>query len=173
MGLAKQIAGMRPVAIGLTLAAAMFVGGLCSGLALAQDGAAVVDKRQDHMKAQSKDLVAVRAFLQDKSDLAAAQAAGADLAKRVGEIPGLFPKDTGMVQFPSKSNAKPEIWTEGSKFVAQQKAALSKAEALNTALKGGDKAVISTAFDATIKGGLFNAENACGGCHVPFQEKNT
>ena len=173
MGSATQIVGMRPVAVRLTLAAAMLASGLCSGIALAQDGAAVVDKRQEHMKAQGKDLGAVRAFLQDKGDLAAAQAGGADLVKRVGDIPGLFPKDTGMVQFPGKSNAKPEIWTEGAKFLAKQKAALSKAEALNTALKGGDKAEIATAMDAVIKGGLFNAENACGGCHVPFRENKT
>jgi cytochrome c556 len=171
MGSSKQTAGMKSVAIWLAFAAAMFVGGLCSGIALAQDGAAVVDKRQDHMKAQRKDLLAVRAFIVDKGDLAAAQAGGADLAKRVGEIPGLFPKDTGMAEFPGKSSAKAEIWTEWDKFLAGQKAALSKAEALNTALKGGDKAVIATAFDAMIKGGLFDAGNACGGCHVPFSEK--
>jgi len=155
----------------LALAVAVLVIGLYSGLARAVDGAAVVEQRQAHMKGQGKDLGAIKAFLDGRADLAAAQAAGADLVKSVEAIPGLFPKGTGMVEFPGKSAAKPAIWTEPGKFTAAAKNAVTKAKALDAALQGGNKAAITTAFAGMIKGGWYDAGNGCGGCHVPFREK--
>jgi cytochrome c556 len=117
------------------------------------------------MKAQGKDMAAIKAYVDDKGDLPAAQTAGADLVQQVGKIPTLFPKDTGMTQLPGKSYAKPVIWTESDKFAAAQKAAAEKAEALNTALKSGDKAKITAAHADMGK--------SCGGCHEPYREKKT
>src|SRR5262245_36102177 len=125
---------------GLALAACLF-----SGVARADD-AATVENRQGVMKAQGKDMGAIKAFTEDKGDLAAAQAAGADLVTQVGKIPELFPKGTGMEAFPGKSYAKPVVWTDWDKFTAQAKIAAEKAAALNAALKGGDKAAITAAF---------------------------
>jgi cytochrome c556 len=144
--------------------AAIVAAGLCSGAARAQDAAAQVEARQAVMKAQGKDAGAIKAFTEDKGELAAAQAAGADLVTQIGKIPTLFPKGTSMADLPGKSYAKPVIWTEMDKFNAAAKTALTKAEALNVALKGGDKAAITAAF-----GDL--GKNGCGACHEPYREK--
>jgi cytochrome c556 len=143
---------------GIVLAA-----GLYAGVARADD-AAIVDTRQGVMKSQGKDITAIKAYIDDKADLASAQAAGADLVTQVGKIPDLFPKGTGMAEFPGKSWAKPAIWTDGDKFTAQEKTSADKAGVLSTALKGGDKAVITAAFGDMGK-------NGCGACHEAYREK--
>lgn len=146
------------------LAAICVLGALgVASAALAQDGEAVIAKRQDAMKAQGKDLGAVKAFIDGKGDLAAAQAAGDDLAKRMTEILGLFPEKTGMAEFPGKSYARPVVWSDWDKFKAAQSNADQKAVALVSALKTGDKAKIEAAFGDMGK-------NGCGGCHTTFRE---
>jgi cytochrome c556 len=115
------------------------------------------------MKGQGKDLGAVKAFLDGKGDLAAAQTAGDDLAARMTQVLGLFPPKTGMAEFPDKSYARPVIWSEWDKFTAAQTNADQKAVALASALKTGDKDKIGAAFGDMGK-------NGCGGCHTPFRE---
>lgn len=132
-----------------------------AGAALAQE--AVVTNRQDAMKAQAKDLGAVKAFIDGKGELAAAQSAGDDLTKRMTEIPDLFPPRTGMAEFPGKSYARPVIWTDWDKFKEAQSNADQKAVALAAALKSGDKAKVEAAFADMGK-------NGCGGCHTTFRE---
>src|SRR5262249_45287126 len=149
---------------GFVFAAAIAACGLEIGAAYAQDAMKVVQDRQALMKRQSEALKAVKAYIDDKGDIAAARTAGTDLAMAVKMIPAAFPKDTGMQQFPGKSGAKPAIWTEWDKFSAAAKAAEGKAEALNTALKGSDKAAIQAAFGEVGK-------NGCGAWHSPFREK--
>jgi cytochrome c556 len=148
----------------IVLAAAIVAGSMYCGTARAQDAAAQVEARQAVMKAQGKDAGAIKAYIDGKSDLAAAQAAGADLVTQVAKIPTLFPKGTSMADLPGKSYAKPAIWTEMDKFNAGAKVAQTKAEALNAALKGGDKDAITAAFGDMGK-------NGCGGCHEPYREK--
>jgi cytochrome c556 len=147
----------------IALFAVTLIAGLYGSVARADD-AAVLDGRSATMKAQGKDMGAIKAFTEDKGDLAAAQAAGADLVTQVGKIPDLFPKDTGMTAFPGKSYAKDAVWTDWDKFLAAAKTASAKADALNAALKGGDKAAITAAFGDMGK-------NGCGACHEPFREK--
>ena len=147
----------------VALSAIVLVAGFYAGAARADD-AATLDTRTATMKAQGKDMGAIKAFTEDKGDLAAAQAAGADLVTQVSKIPDLFPKNTGMTAFPGKSYAKDAIWTDWDKFLAAAKTAAAKADALNTALKGGDKAAITAAFGDMGK-------NGCGACHEPFREK--
>ena len=147
----------------IALSATVLVVGLYAGSARSED-ATLLDNRTATMKVQGKDMGAIKAFLDDKGDLAAAQAAGADLVTQVGKIPDLFPKNTGMTAFPGKSYAKDAIWTDWDKFLAAAKTASAKADALNTALKGGDKTAITAAFGDMGK-------NGCGSCHEPFREK--
>ena len=137
--------------------------GIYAGVARSDD-TAVLDGRIAVMKAQGKDMTGIKAYIDDKADLASAQAAGADLVLQVAKIPDLFPKGTGMAEMPGKSYAKPEIWANWDKFLAQAKTANEKAVALNAALKGGDKAAITAAFGDMGK-------NGCGACHEPFREK--
>ena len=157
---------MKSRTIVVALAVALGVAWVGAGTSWAQDAMATITKRQDHMKAQGKSLGAVRDFTQDKGDLAAAQAGGAQLVQSIAAIPSLFPQKTSMTEFPGKTRAKPEIWAQWDKFNDATKAASAQAEALNTALKGGDKAAITAAFGAMGKDG-------CGGCHTPFREKKT
>ena len=89
--------------------------GLFAG-AVRADDAAVIDNRQAVMKSQGKAMTAIKAFLDDKADLASAQAAGADLVTQVAKIPTLFPKGTGMAEYAGKSWAKPVVWTDADKF---------------------------------------------------------
>src|SRR5712691_2044480 len=146
------------------LAAALGIVWVGVGTAWAQDAMEIITKRQDTMKAQGKAFGAIKAFTEDKGDLAAAQAGGADLQKSLPTIPSLFPQKTGMAEYPGKSYAKPEIWAEWNKFNDAVKGAQAKADALNAALKSGDKAAITAAFGAMGKDG-------CGGCHTPYREK--
>jgi len=144
-------------------AAVICAAGIYAGVARSDD-TAVLDGRIAVMKAQGKDMTGIKAYIDDKADLASAQAAGADLVLQVAKIPDLFPKGTGMAEMPGKSYAKPEIWADWDKFLAQAKTANEKAVALNAALKGGDKAAITAAFGDMGK-------NGCGACHEPFREK--
>jgi|SRR5579862_4774321 len=146
---------------------------LYAGIAIADD-ASTIEERQAFMKAQSKDLGAIKAFTEDKGDLAAAQAGGADLVTRIPKIPDLFPQGTGMDAYPGKSYAKPAIWTDHDKFLTADKHALALAEALNAALKSGDKTAITAAFgDMTRDFWGTNSPNpgACGSCHGTFTQK--
>lgn len=157
----------------ITLSATVLAVGLYAGSARSDD-TKIIEDRQAFMKAQSKDLGAIKAFTEDKGDLAAAQAAGADLLARIPKIPDMFPKGTGMDAYPDKSYAKPAIWTDNDKFLAADKSALAAADALNTALKGGDKAAITAAFGNMTRDfwGLSSQNpGACGGCHQSFTQK--
>lgn len=147
----------------VALAGIVLTVGLYAGAARSDD-AALIDARQTVMKSQGKDMTAIKAYIDDKADLASAQTAGADLVAQVAKIPELFPKGTGMDAYPGKSYVKPAVWTEWDKFSDQAKTASDKAVALNTVLKGGDKAAITAAFGDMGK-------NGCGACHEPFREK--
>ena len=152
---------MKASTVALALGLAMAASGV--SVALAQDALQIIDQRQNAMKAQGKANAAIKAYTEDKGDIAAARAAGAELVKIVPQIPGLFPQKTGMAEYPGKSYAKPEIWAQWDKFVAQVNVANQRANELNAALAGGDKAAITAAFGAMGKDG-------CGGCHTPFRQ---
>jgi cytochrome c556 len=144
------------------------VGVVCLGVGAtwAQDAKAVIDQRQDTMKAQGRALAAVRAFTEDKGDLAAARAGGADLVRLTNNLPSLFPQRTGMAEYPGTSYAKPDVWAQWEKFNEAATTAHQRALALNTALQGGDKAAITAALQAM-------SQQGCGGCHTPFRERKT
>jgi cytochrome c556 len=155
---------MKVPTVAFALAVAVAAGGY--GVAMAQDALQVIEKRQDAMKAQGRATAAIKNYTEDKADLAAARAAGAELAKIIPQIPTLFPQKTGMAEFPGKSYAKPDIWAQWDKFVAAVNVANVKANELNAALTSGDKAAITAAFAAMGKDG-------CSGCHTPFRERKT
>lgn len=132
--------------------------------AVAVDVDAVVKERQATMKQQGKDMGAVKAFLDGKSDQTAALAAATDLTRTTQKIPELFPPGTDKPSPSGDYAPKPAIWTNWSKFIDAQKAAAAKADALVAAVKAGDKAAIQTAFADLGK-------NGCGNCHTNFREK--
>jgi cytochrome c556 len=146
-------------------AAALVLGGVGATVAFADD-AKIVEDRQAAMKGQGKYMEAIKAFTEGKGELPAAQTAATDLSQAIGKIAPMFPAGTGIDKMPGKSWAKPAIWSENDKFLAAQKNAQTKADALAAAVKGGDKAAITTAFGDMGK-------NGCGGCHGDFREKKT
>ena len=150
--------GVIGAALGIAL------GGI--GASWAQDANQVIAQRQDLMKSQGKATAAIKAYVEGKGDLAAAQAAGADLVRTTGSIPSAFPQNTGMDQYAGKTYAKPDIWAQWDKFTQAANGAHERATALNAALQGGDKQAIAAAFEAMGKQG-------CGGCHTPFRQPKT
>ena len=147
--------GVLGAALGLVLVGA--------GASWAQDLQTAIKQRQDLMKQQGRDLTAVKAFLDGKGDQAAAQAGADDLMRTLPQIPAAFPQKTSSAEYTGQTRAKPAVWAEWDKFVAAQQNALSKAQALDAAVKTGDKAQIQTAFADMGKKG-------CNGCHDTFRE---
>jgi cytochrome c556 len=156
----------------MAASAGLFMVALAAVPASAQHAAAVIDQRQEAMKAQGRSLGAIRAFLEDRADLRSAQAAGAQLAQSLQAVPSLFPQRTSMAEYPGKSFAKPEIWAQWDRFNAAGQAAVAQAQALNTALQGGDKAAITAALGNLARDipGTTQNPGGCGGCHAPFRE---
>lgn len=136
---------------------------LSSGLAaLAQDKEKVIAERQEAMKGQGRDLVVVRNYVRGEADQAAALAAVDAAKKSVERLPPLFPPGTGIGQVKVKTHAKPEIWQQHDKFVADYKTVLGQLDQLAAAVKTGDKAKVKTVFDEI---------KYCDACHATFRAK--
>ena len=149
----------------LLVIGALFAVGAAAPLAtLAQDKAKVFKDREALMKQQGADLGAVKGYLDDKNDLAKAQAGASNLLVTMKKIPDVFPQGTAGGDPEGKYGAKAEIWTDWNGFLATRDAAAQKAEALNVAVKTGNKEQIQTAFNELGK-------NGCGGCHGKFREE--
>src|SRR5258708_24712504 len=108
------------------------------------------------MKQQGGDLGAVKAFLDDKGDLAKATAGAADLPQTMKKLPDVFPPGTEGPNPEGKYAPKAEVWSDWKGFLAARDVAAEKTEILVTAVKGGDKAKIQEAFADLGK-------NGCGG----------
>lgn len=132
--------------------------------AVALDTAAVVKERQATMKQQGKDLGGIKAFLSGKADQATAQAGADSLTQTTRKIPSLFPPGSDQSSPDGKFQPKAAVWQDWDKFLAAQKQAVAKADALLAAVKTGDKAAIQAAFADLGK-------NGCGNCHTNFREK--
>ena len=132
----------------------------------AMDGSQVIEDRAALMKRQGKDLGVVKAYFTGKGDQAAAAAAANDLSRTTRKIPDLFPPGSDAASPDGKYAPKREIWSQWGKFLAAQKNAAAKADALLAAVTNGGKAEIQAAFADLGK-------NGCGGCHENFRKKLT
>ena len=132
--------------------------------ALAVDKDQVIKDRQALMKEQGADAGAVKAFLDDKGDLAKATTAAANLVVTMKKIPDVFPPGTEGPNPEGKFAPKPEVWSDSKGFLAARDLAAEKVAVLVTAVKGGDKAKIQEAFADLGK-------NGCGNCHSKFREE--
>jgi cytochrome c556 len=151
---------LKLLAIGLAFA----IGAMAPLGAGAQDKAKVFKDREALMKQQGADLGAVKGYLDDKNDLAKAQAGADDLILTMKKIPDVFPPGTAGGDPEGKYAAKPEIWSDWNGFLAARDAAAQKAQTLVAAVKTGNKEQIQTAFAEMGK-------NGCGGCHGKFREE--
>lgn len=133
---------------------------------LAATPAETVKLRQDTMKQLGGHMKAIKAFA-TRGDGSAE-----DVAKRAGEIgeiaakiPTLFPEGTGMDEVKDpKNGAKPEIWLDWDNFQKAASALGNESKALAMAAEGGDRAVITAAFQSM-------GQNACGSCHKLYRVK--
>ncbi len=132
--------------------------------ALAVDKDQVIKDRQSLMKEQGGDLGAVKAYLDDKGDLAKATTAVANLTQTMKKIPDVFPPGTEGPNPEGKYAPKAEVWSDSKGFLAARDTAAEKVTVLATAIKGGDKAKIQEAFADLGK-------NGCGACHGKFREE--
>jgi len=148
----------------LALGAVLAIVAAGSTTALAVDKEQVIKDREALMKEQGGDMGAVKAYLDDKGDLAKATTGAADLVQTMQKIPDVFPPDTQGPSPDGKYLPKAEIWSDWNGFLATRDAAAQKANALLAAVKGGDKAAIQTAFGDMGK-------NGCGACHGKFREE--
>ena len=153
----------------LSLTKSRLLGGLLTialaglaAVAFAQDKDAVIKGRADAMKQQLKDVLSVKAYLDDKGDLAAAQAGATNLVPEIKKIPDLFPPGTSGPDPTGKCAAKPEIWSDRNKFLAAQKTVGDKVDALVVAVKGGSKDAIKVAYEDL---------GVCKDCHTTFRER--
>jgi len=137
----------------------------CALSASAQDKEAAVKERQATMKRQGADLKYIADFAKG---LAGDEAGAIDKAKDLlaidPRILDLFVSGTSSADFPGKSNAKPEIWSDWDKFKAIPPVLQAAEMKLVDAVTGGDKAAIGAAI-----GGV--GKNGCGACHSAFREK--
>ncbi len=155
---------MRHLArLGFVAATAAAIGfGAVSGMA--EDKEAVIKERRDTMKRQGEDFKAVQDYVKGEGDQATALARINDLLTINARIVDLFQPGTSMADFPGKTGAKPEIWTEWDKFQKIPPVLKSEEEKLAQAVKSGDKQAAAAQLAATGK-------NGCGACHTTYREK--
>ena len=145
------------------LVAAMVVlatAGIGADAASAQDKERVVAERQEAMKQQGREMVAVRNYIQGKGDQGAAIAAMDALQKSVPKVPEWFPAGTGIGEVSVKTRAKPEIWQEHDKFVAADTTVIGQIAALDAAVKSGDRPKIEA---------VYKEIGFCSACHDTFR----
>src|ERR1700757_3796896 len=140
----------------LAFAVVVAVSDLTAGTALSQDKEKIVTERQEAMKQQGREMVAVRNYFQNKGDQAAAIAAMDGLQKSLPMVVDWFPPGTGIGEVSVKTRAKPEIWQEHDKFLAADRTVIGLVAQLDTAVKSGDKAKVEAAF---------NEVKFCAACH--------
>jgi cytochrome c556 len=151
MGLSKKL---------LAAIIVLSIGGLGTTAALSQDKDKAISERQEAMKQQGREMVAVRNYAEGKGDQAAATAAIQSLTKSIPKVPDWFPPGTGIGDVTVKTRAKPEIWKEHDKFLAADKAVAGQIASLDAAVKGGDKTKVAA---------LFKEIGFCTGCHDTFR----
>ena len=156
----------KSLQFGAAAAAVAVVIGMGAVATMAEDLAAVVKERQGLMKQQSDDLKVIKAYIDGGTDQAAAVEKAKSLTAISAKLPEVWPAGTSSKDFPGKSNAKPDIWQDMTKFKATLATVKAADEKLLEALEKGDRAAAGAAF-----GDL--GKNGCGACHGSFREKLT
>ena len=130
----------------------------------ALSGEAAIKARQEAMKANSKDMKIIQAFVKDgKGSAADVAKAATEIAEASKKIPSLFPKGSGRGEFPDKvTRALPAIWKDWAGFEKAANTTVSEAQKLASVAKDGDKDAIAKQVAALSK-------NGCGGCHNTYR----
>jgi cytochrome c556 len=149
--------------VALSVAALAVGGAALVSPAAAQDDP-VVKQRQAVMDSNGAQVYRVIPdFVRSGKGTAEDVAKGAAIiVENSKKLPTLFPAGTSVADLPGKTRAKPEIWQDKAKFEAIAKTMGERAEALEAAAKGGDKAKIGEAYTALNRDG-------CNACHNAFR----
>lgn len=169
IGAAEVIGGHMKniVQSGMIVAGIALMLGAATVSVTAQDNKeALIKTRQDFMKAQGADVKAISDYTKGQGDKAAALAAANDLVARNSKIAGLFPPGTSSVDFPGKSNAKPELWTEMDKAKAIWTTLAADEVKLVDVVKTGDQQAVAAQLGTMGKEG-------CGACHGAYRVKTS
>ena len=121
---------------------------------------AVIKYRQNVMKSQGGHLGAIFAVLKNQLSFQghiADHAQGIHLTSQM--IVGMFPEGSGS----GKTQAKPEIWENWSKFKMAAEALQKESAALVTVAQSGDMQAIGKQAQALVK--------TCSGCHKHFRKR--
>jgi len=152
---------LKPTAISLGILAATLS---VATAALALDAAAVEKARSDYFHSLGKASKGLRDELQKGSpDAAALKAYAANIAQIAPNLPAQFPAGSGP-ESGVKTEAQPNIWTDGAGFKKDADGLASAATALNAAAQGGN-------IDA-IKAAAGNLGQACKTCHTTYRKED-
>ena len=131
------------------------------------EAAAAIHKRRMAMRMLGGQMKVVADYMKDgKGSPQDIAAAGTKIASIAKEIPGLFPKGTGLDKHPGGTGAKTAIWEKMEDFKRAAMALEKHAAELTKVASATDasKATIGAAFGPVGKIG-------CGGCHQGYREK--
>lgn len=151
-------AGMVVAGVALVLGASVVSG------AAQEDKLAAIKARQDFMKAQGADVKVVTAYVKGQGNQEAALKAANDLVARAPKIISLFVPGTSAKDFPGKTKAKPEIWTEMSKVEAIPPVLEAAEKKLVVAIQHNDRKAAGAALGEAGRDG-------CGACHGAYRLK--
>lgn len=124
-----------------------------------------ITQRREAMKSNGAAMKAISETLKNGGAAADIAPHAAKINQVAMEIGTLFPAGTDQPQGkePGQTLAKPEIWQNPDDFAAKVKTLQDEAAMFQTAVAGGDMAVIKAEFEKL--GG------ACGGCHKVYRGK--
>ena len=144
----------------LGLSVALLLTGAAAGVA--QDKLALLTQRQDFMKAQGGDIGKIEAWAKGTADQKAALAAVDDLLARRTKIADQFAPGTSATDFPDKSKAKADLWSNPDKVKSLIDALEPAEKHLRETVQAGDAQ--AAAKEAS---GVYRTN--CNGCHDSYR----
>ena len=131
------------------------------------EAAAAIHKRRIAMRMMGGQMKVVADFMKEgKGSAKDVAAAGEKIASIAKDLPGMFPKGTGLDKHAGATGAKTAIWEKMAEFnkhaMDLEKHAMELVKVASA--DGAQKAAIGAAFGPVGKVG-------CGGCHQGYREK--
>jgi cytochrome c556 len=124
-----------------------------------------ITERREAMKGNGAAMKAINETLEKGGTAADLASYVAKLNDTAMKLPTLFPagSDKPQGKDPGQTMAKAEIWQDPADFATKVKAFQDEAAMFNTAVAGGDMAVIKAEFE--------KLGETCGGCHKVYRAK--
>lgn len=135
--------------------------GLVAGMALAETPDDIIAARQAGYKHIGEIDKAMKAAVNDGSDISGFAGPAREIAAWGRKLVGLFPPGTEQGH---ETKARPEIWGDRDGFDADAAALVTEADKLATVAATGDKAAFAAQWKAM--GG------ACGTCHRSYRYRS-